>query len=104
MIYYMPTLAIPGLLGRDVRALGLPSEEEYVAAYCQRIGRDSIPNLDYYLAFCLFRLAAIFHGIRGRVVRGTAVSDKGREYAQHVEALADLAWTRAQVAEARSRR
>ncbi len=90
LMYHMPTLAFPGLLGRDLAALQLPSESEYVDAYCRRTGRAGIPQLDGYLAFCLFRLAAIFHGIRSRVVRGTSVSDRGREYAKHVEALAAL--------------
>jgi aminoglycoside phosphotransferase (APT) family kinase protein len=99
LMYHMPTLAFPGLLGRDVTALGLPGENEYVASYCARTGRSGIPDLDGYLAFCLFRLAAIFHGIRGRVVRGTAVSDRGREYAKHVEALAALGWKHAEQAE-----
>lgn len=99
LMYHMPTLAFPGLLGRDLAALQLPTEQEYVAAYCARTDRSGIPDLDGYLAFCLFRLAAIFHGIRSRVVRGTAVSDKGREYAKHVEALASLGWQHAERAE-----
>jgi aminoglycoside phosphotransferase (APT) family kinase protein len=103
LMYHMPTLAFPGLLGRDLAAMQLPSEQEYVAAYCARTGRSGIPDLDGYLAFCLFRLAAIFHGIRSRVVRGTAVSDKGREYAKHVEALANLGWQHAQRAEREAR-
>jgi aminoglycoside phosphotransferase (APT) family kinase protein len=101
LMYHVPTLAFPGLLGRDLAALQLPAEHEYVESYCVRTGRAGIPDLDGYLAFCLFRLAAIFHGIRGRVVRGTAVSDKGREYAKHVEALAALGWERAERAERR---
>jgi aminoglycoside phosphotransferase (APT) family kinase protein len=96
LMYHMPTLAFPGLLGRDLAALKLPSESEYVAAYCARTGRAGIPDLNGYLAFCLFRLAAIFHGIRGRVVRGTAVSQKAKEYARHVETLAELGWQHAQ--------
>ena len=102
LMYHMPTLAFPGLLGRDLVTLRLPSEKEYVEAYCARTGRSAIADLDGYLAFCLFRLAAIFHGIRSRVVRGTAVSDKGREYARHVEALANLGWQHAQRAERNS--
>ncbi len=99
LMYHMPSLAFPGLLGRDLVALGLPSEREYVEAYCVLTGRANIPDLDAYLAFCLFRLAAIFHGIRGRVVRGTAVSSKGREYARHVEELAKLGWQYAERAQ-----
>jgi aminoglycoside phosphotransferase (APT) family kinase protein len=102
LMYHMPTLAFPGLMGRDIAALRLPSESEYVEAYCARTGRASIPDLDGYLAFCLFRLAAIFHGIRSRVVRGTSVSAKGREYARHVEALAALGWQHVELAERKS--
>jgi len=96
MIYRLPALAIPGLVGVDLRARGIPSERDYIAAYCRRTGRDSLPDLDVYLAYNMFRLAAIFHGIRGRVLRGTAVSPRAREYAQHVEALADCAWRQAE--------
>lgn len=93
MVYRLPSLAFPGLLGVDLEAEGLPTEDEAVAAYCRRTGRDGIPALDYYVAFSMFRLAAIFHGIRGRVIRGTAASPRAKEYAQHVETLADLAWS-----------
>lgn len=100
MTYRLPTLTTPTLAGRDLAALNIPSEREYVEAYCRRTGRADIPNLDFYIAFCMFRLAGIFHGIRGRVVRGTAVSARAREYAQHVETVADLAW--AQTAQSRT--
>ncbi|HPF28400.1 MAG TPA: phosphotransferase [Steroidobacteraceae bacterium] len=96
MIYRLPSLAFPGLAGIDLQAQGIPSERQFVDAYCRRTGRDSLPNLDVYLAYCMFRLAAIFHGIRGRVLRGTAVSPRAREYAQHVEALAGFAWQQAE--------
>jgi aminoglycoside phosphotransferase (APT) family kinase protein len=102
MMYRMPTLATVGLLGKDLDALNIPSEERYVAAYCARTGRSGIEHLDYYLAFCMFRLAGILHGIRGRVIRGTAVSAQARDYAQHVETIADLAWQQAERAMAHS--
>jgi len=96
MMYRMPTLAIAGLLGKDLPALGIPSEEEYAAAYCAPTGRRDSASLDFYLAFCLFRLAGILHGIRGRVIRGTAVSATARGHAQNVEAVAELAWQQAE--------
>lgn len=92
MMYRMPTLAVSGLLGRDLNAHGIPSERDYVAAYCARTRRDGIERLDFYVAFNLFRFAAILHGIRGRVLRGNAVSERAREYAHHVEAVAGYAW------------
>jgi aminoglycoside phosphotransferase (APT) family kinase protein len=92
MMYRMPTLAVSGLLGRDLFALGIPSERDYVAAYCDRTHRAGIEHLEFYVAFNQFRFAAILHGIRGRVLRGNAVSERAREYARHVEAVAGYAW------------
>ncbi|MFO1427757.1 MAG: phosphotransferase [Steroidobacteraceae bacterium] len=92
LMYRMSISAIPGLAGRDLEALALPSERQYVEWYCASRGITSIPDLDFYVVFCLFRLAGIFHGIRGRVQRGTAVSAQARKYAAEVEAIAELAW------------
>ncbi len=95
MMYRMDSVPIPGLARRDVGALGLPAEAEYVAAYCANRGIAGMPDLDFYLAFSMFKLAAIFHGIRGRVQRGTAVSAQARSYASEVESVAELAWRQA---------
>jgi aminoglycoside phosphotransferase (APT) family kinase protein len=92
MMYRMPTLAVSGLLDLDLNAQGIPSEHDYVAAYCERTRRDGIESLDFYVAFNLFRFAAILHGIRGRLLRGNAVSERAREYARHVESVAGYAW------------
>ena len=84
------------LFGNDLPALGIPTEDEYVAAYCARTGRTGIDNLDFYVAYNMFRLAGIIHGIRGRVIRGTAASAHAKKSAEGVELLADLAWEQAQ--------
>ncbi|TVS10173.1 MAG: phosphotransferase family protein [Gammaproteobacteria bacterium] len=89
--YRMPTLGVTGMLGTDFATHGLPTEGEYVAWYCELTGREQIEQLDFYVAFSLFRLAAIFHGIRGRLIRGTSVSSRAREYASVVDEVADLA-------------
>lgn len=104
MKYRMPGLALPGLAGRDLDVLGIPTEDDSVAAYCAHTGRDGLPDLDFYMAFCMFRLAGIFHGIRGRLLRGTAVSARAREYAASVEPMADLAWAQANKGPSRGRR
>ena len=93
MMYRMPDDS--GLKGKDLGALGIPSEAEYVAAYCARTGRGGLPDLGFTMAFNMFRLAAIVHGIRGRVARGTAASSHAREMAKRVEPLADGAWAEA---------
>ena len=94
MMYRLPE----GLAGQDLSALNIPSEADYVAAYCRRTGRDGIPHLDFYLAFNLFRLAGIVHGIKGRLARGTASSAHAAEMAARLEPLADLAWAQARKA------
>jgi len=91
MMYRMPADIVAGLSGQDPVPLGLPTEAEYIAAYCQRTGRDGIANWDFYLAFNFFRLAAIFHGIKGRVLRGTASNAQARERAEALPRLAALA-------------
>lgn len=91
MMYHMPPHIVAGLGGVDVVALGIPGEEEYVAAYCRRTGRSGMPDYRYYLAFNFFRLAAIFHGIRGRVIRGTASNAQAKQRAEAFSELARLA-------------
>ena len=91
IMYRMPPDIVAGLGDADVAALGIPAEAEYVAAYCTRTRRDGIPDYDFYVAFNFFRLAAIFHGIKGRVIRGTAASAHARERAASFPRLAWLA-------------
>jgi aminoglycoside phosphotransferase (APT) family kinase protein len=96
MVYRMPEAGVPGLAGLDLAALNLPAEEACVEAYCLRTGRSGIADLDFYIAFNLFKLAAVLHGIRGRVLRGTAAGARARHFAEKVEPLAELAWQQAE--------
>ncbi|HXH53471.1 MAG TPA: phosphotransferase family protein [Sphingomicrobium sp.] len=98
LMYRMPGGIFTGLAGEDLEALGIPSEDEYVAAYCRRTGRDHLPNKDYLIVFCLFRLAAILHGIKGRLARGNASSAHAAQMVERLEPLAELAWAEARKA------
>ena len=80
------------LRGVDLKELGIPSEEDYIAAYCERTGRSSIENWDYYLAFNMFRLAAILQGIAKRVQDGTAASRNAEDAGAGAYDLSKLAW------------
>ncbi|GAC1409087.1 MAG: phosphotransferase [Novosphingobium sp.] len=91
MMYRMPPDIVAGLKGADLAALNIPSEADYIAAYCRRTGRSGIPDWNFYVAFNFFRLAAIFHGIKGRVLRGSASSAHARERARSYPALVALA-------------
>ena len=81
-----------GIGGLDLPALGIPSEQEYVAAYCRRTGRTRIEHWDYYMAYNMFRLAGIVQGIMGRVVQGTAVSEKAIESGKRARPMAEAGW------------
>lgn len=69
-----PGSGLQSLHGKDRRALGIPSEEAYVAAYCRRRGLSHIDHWAFYLAFSFFRLAAIAQGIAKRARQGNASS------------------------------
>jgi aminoglycoside phosphotransferase (APT) family kinase protein len=83
-----------GIAGLDLAALGIPSEREYVERYCRRTGRKGIDpsTWDYYMAYNLFRIAAITQGIAKRVVDGTAASEYAREAGSRTRPLAELGW------------
>ena len=68
-----------GLAGADLPSLGIPTEKEYIAMYCRSTGRaDGIPHFDYYVAFNMFRLAAILQGVKARALQGNAASGQKR--------------------------
>jgi aminoglycoside phosphotransferase (APT) family kinase protein len=91
MMYHMPPDIVAGLGGADPVTLGLPTEGDYIAAYCKRRSINSIANWNFYMAFSFFRLAAIFHGIKGRLLRGNASSASATERAAAFPRLARLA-------------
>jgi aminoglycoside phosphotransferase (APT) family kinase protein len=101
MMYRMPPAIVAGLGGTDLKAFNIPSEEEFVAAYCRRTNRAAMPGYNFYIAFNFFRLAAIFHGIKGRAVRGTASSAQAKERAKILPELTALAWRQAELAGAK---
>ena len=102
MKYHMPPTDSGGgtgsLVGHDLRALGIPSMEEYVDAYAERTGLDPRPHLNAYLAYNFFRIAAILQGIAGRVRDGTATSEHATARALMVRPLAATAWSFARAA------
>ncbi len=84
-----------GIKGFDLAAADIPSEADYVAAYCERTGRTAIPHLQFHLAYNLYRFAAIIHGIKGRALRGTASAERAEKVAPVLETFVDLAWDEA---------
>jgi aminoglycoside phosphotransferase (APT) family kinase protein len=81
-----------GFVGLDLEALGIPSESTYVARYCRRTGMTELPHWNFYLAFCLFRLAAILQGVGRRAKEGNASASDAAELGARAAPLAALGW------------
>lgn len=92
MNWVMPSDGRSGLGGRDVAALGIPTQEEAVKLYCEFTGRDGIPELDWYFSYNAFRLACILQGIAGRVRDGTAASAHAAQMIARIRPLASAAF------------
>ncbi len=83
---------LKGLGGVDRQALGLPGEEEYVAAYCRRRAIEFPDEWSFFLVFGLFRLAAILEGVARRAAEGNASNpEKAKIYGNSVPVLAEAA-------------
>ena len=83
--------SVSGLRGRNLRDLGIPTEEEYVANYCKCMGIDGIDNFGFYVAFSFFRLAGIVQGVAKRAVDGNASNKDAAKLGRYVEPMAALA-------------
>ena len=94
MSWHIPPGQFRGIGGLDLASLGIPSEAEYVRRYCERTGRSGIEpsHWDFYIAYNLFRIAAILQGIMKRVVDGTAASAHARDAGKRAKPMAELGW------------
>ena len=91
LMMYRTAAFVPwGLADRDLGSLGIPEEDDYVVAYSRCAGLATIPDLDVYLAYNFFRVAAILHGIKGRIIRGNAASSSAGAMVANLDKLARL--------------
>jgi aminoglycoside phosphotransferase (APT) family kinase protein len=88
----MPVVGtVSGLRDKNLEELGIPSEQECVARYCELMGLEKIDNFGFYVAFSFFRLAAIIQGVAKRAADGNASNKHAAELGKYVGILADLA-------------
>jgi aminoglycoside phosphotransferase (APT) family kinase protein len=94
MRYRLTANEFSGLGAVDPAALMIPTEAECVADYSRRRGIKPIePQAwTYYLAFCMFRLAAILQGVFARALQGNASNATALEAGRRARPLAELAW------------
>ncbi len=79
------------LKGADLKALGIPTQEEFVASYLRRVGRAHVRDWNFYLGFALFRLASIGQGVYKRVLDGNASSITNTH--NRTQGMAEQAWS-----------
>jgi aminoglycoside phosphotransferase (APT) family kinase protein len=94
MSWHIPPGQFRGIGGLDFAALGIPDEKSYIETYCRRTGKPPVDpsHWDFYMAYNLFRIAAILQGIAKRVVEGTAASAHAREAGSRAPLMAELGW------------
>jgi len=90
MLYDVMLPKIGGLAGVDFEKSGIPDEDAFVARYCALVGRDGVPDLSYYKAFSVFRLAAIAQGVYKRSLDGNASSTEAAMFGAAVPHLAGI--------------
>ena len=95
MPWHIPAGGFRGIGGVDFAALGIPTETDYVRRYCERTGRARIDNWNFYLAYNLFRIAAILQGVYKRATEGIASSDNATQAGRNARALAEIGWRKA---------
>ena len=97
MSWHIPHALGRGIGGLDLAALGIPAERDYIHRYCERTGIADTASLhadwNFYLAYNLFRIAAILQGIAKRVEAGTAASSEARAAGAQARPMAELAWS-----------
>jgi len=98
MSWHIPPGQFRGIEGLPLEELGIPSEERYINMYCRRTGREGVSrsDWDFYMAYNLFRMAAILQGIAKRVLEGTAASTHAAESGSRAPMLAALGWQQAE--------
>ncbi len=83
-----------GVAGLDLATLGIPTEADYVAAYCRRTGRPPIDEaaLRFYMAYNMVRLAGILQGVMARALQGNASSAQALEAGRRAKPIAEAGW------------
>jgi len=92
MSWHIPPQLWRGIAGLDFASLGIPTEAEYLRMYVESTGRDPSGEWDFYMAYNLFRIAAILHGIAQRAADGTAAATDAIETGRKAAPLAELGW------------
>lgn len=83
-----------GMAEKDLDALGIPGEAQYLSRYLERTGRDVIDPAawEFYVRFAMFRLAAILQGVRKRALQGNASNAQAMQTGALARTVAECGW------------
>jgi aminoglycoside phosphotransferase (APT) family kinase protein len=100
MPYHLPgdMPGIRGVIGMNLKEQNIPDEQTFLRIYCERVGRDSVPDWNFFLAFSLFRIAAILQGVYARALQGNASNADALKVGERAGVLAEIGWQLAQKA------
>jgi aminoglycoside phosphotransferase (APT) family kinase protein len=90
--YVWPDEGRGDLIEVDFENYGIPTEDDYVAAYCRRTGREGVDDWTFYIVLSLFRISAIIQGVYYRGLQGNAPSEAALERKESCRMLSDIAW------------
>jgi aminoglycoside phosphotransferase (APT) family kinase protein len=93
--WYLPSgiVGVRGLMGMDLKLMGLPAPEDLVAAYAQERGLPDVRGLRFFVIFSLFRLASILQGVYARAAKGNSSNPDAAVYGRNASLLAEQAWS-----------
>ena len=95
--YIPPTFSlVPGLLGKDLKRLGIPTDQEYMMHYCYNMGINKMKSWNYYLSFAFFRIAAMLQDVHKRSLQDPTNVNESKEIGEAIEVFASISWEFAQ--------
>ena len=94
MPYYLPHdgSAGRGVAGLDLAAHGIPTEAAQLERYCERRGIARIDDWPVFVAFAMFRTAAILYGVHARALQGNASNENALQVGQRAGVIAERGW------------
>ncbi|MDH4124360.1 MAG: phosphotransferase [Gammaproteobacteria bacterium] len=81
-----------GLRDIELESVGIPAEQHLLESYARSAGLGAVPEIDFYVAFAMFRLAAILAGVLRRGLEGNAADPRAIATGQAFKQVSASGW------------